>query len=185
MKVLGLLIPPWAKLAGAGVVLACLLWVFLVLKGWHDDSQALPGVKRDRDAAIAATAQVRADLLAEAERLAGVNKGLSDENETLRGVRAATPVRSVRLCASQGTAREGDLAAPGGSDAGPAGAGELPQAPGRDPEPGPEIGPDLYALMDEADEIVRRARGGQAYISGLPSACLVLPAAPVSAPAIP
>ncbi len=173
MKLLDLAIPPWLKLAGLGIVAACLLWVFLVVKGWHDDSQALPGVKRDRDAAIATAEQVTKDMLAEASRLATVNKGLSDENETLRGIRAATPVRSVRLCLPARSPNQADPAAPGGSDAGPAGAGSLPEGAGRDPEPGPEIGPDMYALMDEADEVVRRARGGQAYMAGLPAACLV------------
>ena len=173
MKLLDLVIPGWVKLVGAGIVALCVAWMLAAVKGWHDDSQALPDVKRERDAAIAETAQVRADLTAEAFRLATINKGLSDENEALRSIRVNLPVRSVRLCTAARPAGEADPAAPGRGDAGPAGAGLLPEEAGLHPAAGPDIGPDLYALMDEADEVVRRARGGQAYMAGLPAACLV------------
>jgi len=158
---------------GFGIVGLCLLWLGLVLKGWHDDSQALPGVKAERDAARAETAQVRADLTAEGFRLAKVNEGLSDENEILRRQRESVPVRSVRICPAARPAGQADSAAPSGGDAAAAGAGLLQEEGRWDPEPGPDIGPDVYALFDEADELLRRYRGAQEYIAGLPQACLV------------
>lgn len=176
---------PW-KLIGevaAGVVgVLCVVWLVLVFKGWHDDSQELPQVKADRDAAYQETIQVRADLGTEIVRLAKVNGEMLREKQELEAARAATPVRPVRLCRATPEAAPAvaaDPAASGRSDGADTPAGALPPEGGRDPEAGPDIGPDLYALWDEADEIVRRFRGAQAYIAGLPSACRVLePARP-------
>lgn len=171
MKLLDLALPSWVRWVGFGIVGLCLLWLGLVLKGWHDDSQALPGVKAERDAARAETAQVRADLTAEAFRLAKVNEGLSDENEILRRQRESVPVRSVRLCPAARPAEQANPAAPSGGDAAATGSGVLSPEAG----PGPDIGPALFALADEADELLRRYRGLQEYAAGLPEACLSQP----------
>jgi hypothetical protein len=166
---------PWkliGKVAGA-LVLAGLV---LVVNGWRKDSQALPLVERSLDAALEETVRVRKDLAWEVDRLQSVNEGLLNENEALRRVRAATPVQPVRLCRPAPEARAalaGDPAAAGRSDAAAAGAGVLPEEAGRDhPEgPGPDVGEDLYALADEANEMLRLLRGAQTYIAGLPAAC--------------
>jgi hypothetical protein len=167
---------PW-RLIGKGVLalmaLACLLWIFLVLKGWHDDSQALPGVKVERDKAQAETARVRTDLAGEVTRLNSVNEGLIRENEVLRAQRAVLPVRSVRLCRPSPEARAsaGDPAAASGDHASAAGAGVLPQEAGRGLVQGPDIGADLYLVADEADDMLARYRALQEYVRGLPKAC--------------
>lgn len=65
--------------------------------------------------------------------------------------RAEHPVRVVRICPAAG----GMPAAASGTAA--PRTDELPRAPGRDPEEGgsaggPDVGPDLYGLADDADE---------------------------------
>lgn len=175
MKLLHLAIPPWAKLVGYGVVALCLLWMFLVVKSWHDDSKALPGVKQELTDSRAETKRVRSDLTAEAGRIAKVNEGLSRENESLRQQRADIPVRPVRLCVASAKAAPiaGDPSATGRGDAATAGAGVLSQEARPDLTAGPDIGPQLYSIADEADEVLRRYRGAQAYIAGLPESCTV------------
>lgn len=63
--------------------------------------------------------------------------------------RALTPVRSVRLCKPD-PAVPGPAPAPNGTAAGT--AGEQPAEAGRNLVAGADIGPNLYALADEADE---------------------------------
>lgn len=171
---------PWGwigRIVGGLVLAALLAWIFVVFKAWHDDSQALPGVRAQRDAALAETARVRSDLANEVSRLTTVNEGLIREKNELERARAAVPVRPVRLCRSApaGAARPPDPAAPGGGDAAPAGTGVLPPEGGWDSAAGPDVGPDLYALFDEADELLRRYRGLQEYVTGLPAACTLTP----------
>jgi hypothetical protein len=167
---------PWrliGKIAGALVVAACLAWIFIVLKSWHDDSQALPAVEDARDAAIAETDRVRADLSSEVTRLQTVNEGLINERNLLQEQRAAVPVRTVRLCrpAQEAAAVASDPAGAGGNDAAAAGPGPLQEEGRWDPEPGPDIGPALYALFDEADDMLAKYRALQGYVRGLPRAC--------------
>jgi hypothetical protein len=80
------------------------------------------------------------------------NDALKDRDQRLADLetaRSATPTRVVRLChtnpavpATTGTAS--------GTDAGI--AAEQPSTAGPDIEAGPDIGPNLYALADEADQ---------------------------------
>ena len=170
---------PW-RLVGriaAGVAIAALVaWIFVTLRGWHRDSVDLPMVEAERDQAIALAAQIRKDMATEVVRLQAVEKGLLDENETLRKQRDAIPVRSVRLCQQASPAVPavaGNPPAASGSDAAATGAGPLQEEGRWDTPVGADIGPDLYALFDEADETLRLLRGAQAYIAGLPKACLI------------
>jgi hypothetical protein len=177
---------PWrlvGRIALGTVVLACVLWIVLVLKGWHDAKQALPAVRAERDAAIAETRRVRKDLAGEIDRLESVNEDLLDEKEALRAQRDAIPVRAVRLCrspAEAGPALARDPAAAGRDDGAGAGARVLPPEAGWDHPEGPavagvDIGADLYALADEADELLAAHRALQAYVAGLPKACAAAP----------
>jgi hypothetical protein len=166
---------PWkaiGKISAAVVLAGLLAWGFILLKGWHDDSELLPVAQADRDAAIAETARVRKDLNSEVTRLHTVNQGLLDENQTLRTVRAATPVRSVRLCPQETRTVPSDPAPSSGDDGSLTGIGVLPEERRSDHQERPDIGPDLYTLFDEADDMLRRFRGLQEYVRGLPKACL-------------
>lgn len=142
--------PTWAlrllPYAIGGVVV---IWLFLVVKGWHDDAQKLPQVQQEY-------AVYREGV----ETARKVRKEVSDEYEGeltgLRAARDAAPARTVRLCPSASVP-----STPGttGIDHGPAsGTGVLPQ------EPGPDIGPRLYGKSDEADEVSARLRACQAFV---------------------
>jgi anti-sigma-K factor RskA len=166
---LAFLLKHW-KLAGyvlAAAAISLLAWRVSV---WREGYKALPAAQQALEASQALRVKEAAQWAAEAARIASVNEGLTNENETLRAVRAATPVRSVRLCSSPAAARSvapATTPAPSGNEA-PAGAGELQEAAGRDLVAGPDIGPSLYALMDEADEVVKSCRALQGYVEGLP-----------------
>lgn len=167
---------PWkliGKVAGIAVVVGLLLWLILQVLSWRDDSHELPKVEAERDAAIAETARVKVDWDRETSRLQKINEGLTDENQTLRAVRAAVPVRSVRLCPEETRTVPRDSAPTSRDDAPPAGAGVLPPEARPDPPQRPDIGPDLFALADAADEQLRLYRGLQDYVRGLPKECAI------------
>jgi len=125
----------WLYLAGAALL------AYLI---WHDHHQTQRANRLARENVEleerASTAEANAAKAREASD--AYQKRLAAN----RGARGATPVRSVRLCLGP----ERVPATAGGHDA--AGSDGLPEAPGRDLEAGPDIGPDLYALADEADE---------------------------------
>jgi hypothetical protein len=75
--------------------------------------------------------------------------------ENLKAARAATPVRTVRLCVGPASGVPTAGAATG-ADA--AGAEGLPQAAG------PDIGAGLYGLADEADECAVRLEALQRWV---------------------
>jgi hypothetical protein len=79
------------------------------------------------------------------KRQAEASNAYHDEIERLQAARADTPTRSVRLCRPSPSMP----AAASGTDSG--GSEGLPDTAGSDPQPGPEIGVELYALADEAD----------------------------------
>jgi len=70
--------------------------------------------------------------------------------KALDEARAATPVRSVRLCRPANPSVSATAGAANGTDAGA--AAEQPGAPGQATGISRDIGPDLYALADAADE---------------------------------
>lgn len=99
-----------------------------------------------------------------------VSDAYQKHNAQLEADRADTPVRTVRMC---------HPAAPGGLPAATAGAAAgghhaagsegLSQAPGQDPrdrwsDDGPDIGPELYALTDEADRCASQRDSLQDWI---------------------
>jgi hypothetical protein len=123
------------------VVLCLIVYLGLVVRGWRQDSLALDGVRQEMAALIASQAASQA-----------ASKGLQDEIQNLRAARKPAP--SVRLCR---TAKPVPKAG-AGRDGAATGAGELPQ------EAGSDIGPDLYGLADEADELAARLRACQALL---------------------
>lgn len=93
--------------------------------------------------------QIRRDM----EKQRNASNDYQTELESLKAARAFTPVRTVRLCVGPAI-----VSAPaGGSDA-PDAEG-LQEAPGQDPRAGPDIGAELYALADEADNLAAQCEG--------------------------
>jgi hypothetical protein len=86
-------------------------------------------------------------------------EGFQNELKDLRDYVSTVPPRVVRLCPVPRNSP--DTSGRPGTDEAPAGAGELQEAPERNLEPGPDIGPDLEKLADDADEIVAQCRGLQ------------------------
>jgi hypothetical protein len=93
--------------------------------------------------------QLTATVKAERENVRKANEASEKyaiSLENLKAARAATPTRSVRLCVNSSVPEAG--ASPRADAADSKG---LSEAPGRNIEAGPEIGPDVYNLADEAD----------------------------------
>jgi hypothetical protein len=136
------------KLAAVGVVLLLLGGLF-----WHDRH-----ITKKLDAKERELAGVNATLEAERKDRAherDISEAASHDYESrlaaLDAARAAVPARPVRLCREPTADRlPTTTAAAGGTDA--RAATEQPGAPGEDPRAGPDIGPALYSLADEADE---------------------------------
>jgi hypothetical protein len=131
----------YLKLGIAVLVLGICAALAYKVHGWHRDALQLGAVRAEM-----------ADLKAAQEASHKASEGLQNELETLRTARKPSPV--VRMCKpakpvpQAGTGRDGSTP----------GAGELPQ------EVGPDIGPDLYGLADEADELAARLRACQALL---------------------
>lgn len=94
-------------------------------------------------------------------------------NAELDAARALIPARTVRLCNGAAAAARVSTPASSGAAGGhhAAGSEELPQAPGRDPrdrwsDDGPDVGPELYALADQADRCASQRDALQEWIRG-------------------
>ena len=166
------MIPSWLTMRLAGYGLAALAVGLLAwrIHAWRRAYQALPAAREALAASESARATERSQWAAESTRIATVSKGYLDELEKLRTARQSVPARAVRLCSSPAQARS-DTPAPAataGVDVSPAASGELPAAAGSDHPAGPDIGPDLYALADEADSVVASCRSLQEYVRTLP-----------------
>ena len=131
---------------GAVLVAAC-LFVGVTVNGWRHDSERLRVVDREYLA-------YRSTIEGYARGDARARKEYEDDRAATDRVRAAVPVQSVRLRGDQADRCRDPAAsnaAPIGTPAAP--AGELQEAGGL-PDPGsegPDIGPKLYGLWDEAD----------------------------------
>lgn len=162
---------PWkliGKAVGVLVVAAALTWAYATVARWRSDAAKLPAVEAARDAAIEYQEQYRTAMRAEITRVSRASKGYQDELTALRITALAQPARVVRLCRPAGPARPADRPADAGPDGAAAATGVVPKATGSGVEQGPDIGPDLYALADEADRIVAQCRALQEYVDGLP-----------------
>jgi hypothetical protein len=106
--------------------------------GWHQDALQLAAVRQEMSALKAAQAASQK-----------ASEGLQDELQNLRNARKPAP--AVRVCKPAKSVPQ----AGGGRDGSAPGAGQLPQ------EAGENIGPDLYGLADDADELAARLRACQ------------------------
>lgn len=145
----------WLKIGIAAAIVGALTWLGMIVNGWHEDARKVPLLQDQLERAAWAL-----DRRIESERVVqAASKGYQDELSNLRSARDAAPVRSVRLCVvPEGPAGTGQ---PSGGEPGPDGA--TPGSGGVPPQAGPDIGPELYALIDRADELSAQVRGLQEY----------------------
>ena len=164
---------PWkliGKAVGVLVVAVALTWAIGTVNNWRAAAARLPAVEAERDAAEDYIVQYRKAAKAEHARVNKASKGYQDELKALRITALAQPARVVRLCRpARVAAGPSGAGTESGSDGAAAGAGVVSETSGQGVEQGPDIGPDLYALADEADRIVAQCRALQEYVSGLPA----------------
>ena len=131
----------YIRLAVFAILAGFLAFFAYKVHSWRSDALQLGAVRQEMESLKAAQ---------EASHKASME--LQDELQDLRTSRKPAPV--VRMCKpakqvpSAGAGRDGSTP----------GAGELPQ------EAGPDIGTDLYALADDADELAARLRACQALL---------------------
>jgi hypothetical protein len=145
---------PWRAIAWAGlwVAIGLLAWRVSV---WHEAYGELKATQArleleescgEGSKCLAREAAAREEVESESKQIV---EGLEAELAAVRN----RPPRVVRLCPGAGDV---PVSRPAGrSDGATAGAGVVSGPPGRD------LGPDLYSLAREADEIVARCRGLQ------------------------
>ena len=153
---------PW-KLVGYGVLAAAVGLLTWRVIAWHSAYEALPGVEAALAAEVAcgegSQCQARQAAL-QAAQAAKTAEVIGDYERELADLRnRPIPVRTVRLCAGTGNVQGSRPT--GAADGAGAPASVVPEAPGRD------IGPDLYQLAREADEVAARLRGLQQWNEAL------------------
>lgn len=140
------------RLAAYGVLLAALALAGTLawwrVASWREAAERLPQVEREYLA-------YRSTIEGYAKGEARARKEYGDDRTATARVRSSVPAQSVRLCNDGARGRESPAAADTaavGTPAAPAGelqeAGGLPAAGSE----GPDIGPRLYGLWDEADD---------------------------------
>jgi hypothetical protein len=165
---------PWKQIATglAALGLAVLIWVTLD-RAWSD----LPKARRALETAqVALDAEVackvpsqcaaRQAALVERQKIVSENvvQGYENELKSLRD--RPISVRTVRLCPD---ARAGGV--PGSRPAsGPDGRAAAPDVLHGQADQNPDIGPDLYRLAADADEVAARLRGLQGWNRALSAA---------------
>lgn len=158
--------PAWLTLrvalsgvAGA-VLLGLLTWEGLTVRHWRSEAARVPQLEqtiKDREATIAEERR-QAKVITEA------SNGYQAELTRLRN-QPPSPVGPVRLCRPVGQARVPLPAAGAGPDAAAGAGGGLPQADDR----GPDIGPALYGIADDADTCSAQVRGLQDFVRRMAS----------------
>ena len=154
---------PW-KLVGYGVLAAAvglLTWrVIAWHHAYHDElPAALAALKLEVECGPGSQCQAREEALRKAQA-AKTAEVIGDYERELADLRnRPIPVRTVRLCAGTGNVQGSRPT--GAADGAGAPASVVPEAPGRD------IGPDLYQLAREADEVAARLRGLQQWNEAL------------------
>jgi len=116
---------------------------------------AREAVERLQAAQAAQEATYRAQVAAWRQATITAEEGYAAELERLR--RAAGPVPVVRVCRDPAEVPAGGTAAPGAGGPGAPG-GVVPGVPNRDPIYGPDVGPGLYWLADDADRRAAQLR---------------------------
>ena len=149
---------PWRAVAAVAGVAGVALMGWRVT-AWHGAYEALPGVRealaREEACADGSRCRERQRALeaAQAAKSKEVVDGYERELADVRG--RPVPVRTVRLCPDRGNVPGARPARPADGPGAP--AADVPEAPGRD------LGPDLYQLARDADEIAARLRALQEW----------------------
>lgn len=158
-----------ARLIGGAVIAAGLTWAVLTVVGWRDDSAALESTRKDlADERIShqrELALLRESYDTQIRNAHNASRAYQDE---LASLRASRPARPVRLCTDSGaapSATAGDHSPTTGPDGTSPAPGMVPAEAGR----GRDIGPDLFAVADRADELAAQLRGLQAWAKGVAS----------------
>jgi len=153
---------PW-RAVGLFVALVALFALVIRIGVWRDAHKALPGVQAALEAeqACADGSQCKAREIALQEAVGHETVRIVTGYEAELAAVRARPARVVRLCPET---RAGDVRGPGPA-AGPDGtspAAGLVSGPA-----GNDIGPDLYRLARDADEVAARLRGLQQWNQAL------------------
>lgn len=154
----------WRVYLAIGALVALVsgvLWAGGTVLHWRSLAGQVPALTHERDDARAETTAVRREAEAERIRADQAVRGYVDEVESLRR-RQRAPAQPVRLCresAPAGVPAAGRSAVD--ADAAAAAAGVVPGPAGG----GPDIGPALRAIADDADEVVARCRALQQWVS--------------------
>jgi hypothetical protein len=142
------MIPLPYKLGIAGLLAAVLIGLGWSWMARHDEQVRALCTQRYTDAEVL-------DLKSRLERSENARESLATEMDTLRRQRIDLPTVPVRLC--RYTIAAGNPVR-GAQETEPSRAGALPQAGPPTVTAGPDIGPGLDRLWDEADEIVAKCR---------------------------
>jgi hypothetical protein len=146
---------PWRLVGAAGAVVAVALMGWRV-SAWHESHKALPVIQAALDAELACAdgseCRARENRLQEAvgHETVRIVTGYEAELAALRGRKP----RVVRVCDGGGVSLPGT---PGSAD----GTGPTPGVVSG--QTGRDIGPDLYGLAREADEVSARLRAIQEW----------------------
>jgi len=145
---------PW-RLIGWVAIVAAVAFAGWRVSAWKASHEALPAVRDALEAEVeckaGSTCEARQRELQEAAQAKTIEV-VNDYEAELAALRSR-PVRTVRVCPDSGDMRHARAAGPA-DGAGP-GSGVIPGAAGRD------IGPDLYQLARDADEVAARLRALQ------------------------
>ena len=151
----------WVKLGAAAIVISLLIAVGLVVRGWHNDSLALASAQADLKEISEQAAQAMATLAAQQRASYEASEGYQRELETLRNRPVSTRIVRVLVPARP------TLPAPGATPGGPDGASQAGGVvhDGAGQTTSRDIGPDLNALMMEADRCSAQLRGLQTWVA--------------------
>jgi hypothetical protein len=147
-----------AKAIGGLVVFALLGVLVYVVLGWKEKADDWPLLKAELDEAYLYLEQYEKDI----RQVQEASRGYQEELAMVRSAAARERVPVVRLCRSAAAAPK--LPAPvAGPDATAPAPGGVPPEARLPSEPGQDIGPELYADADRADELSAQVRGLQEY----------------------
>ena len=157
------LLANWRLLAYAATAVAA-LWLALLVRHWHEDSLELPKVQAaletERSCGEGSQCAKRAAELTTAAQAA--SRVIQDTYDAeIARVRSERPVRVVRLCAPANHLSGAQPARPAD------GAGPAPDVVHGTVRENPDIGPALYALARDADEVSARLRALQQWNAAL------------------
>ena len=152
---------PW-RLIGYGSAVAAVALMGWRVSVWHEShgklqaaENALEAERECREGTVCAKRAAELTQKAETTR----QEVVASYEQELASVRSERPVRVVRVCADPGNV-------PGSGTPGAADGSTAPGGVVSGP-PRPDIGPDLYALAREADEVAARLRALQEWNAAL------------------